>query len=375
MMAERLNARDFEEAVDFFNLVFSQNGTPHDFKKLQPRCMRPEMMEHVYAVRRDGRIRAAAMAVPSAVRAGGDTLRFYGVGNVATHIDERGAGLMSLLLEQITREEPADYSGLGGYRQRYGHFGYEVCGTKYAASLSARNVRLAGLWQNVPSLRPVSGADDPAIREIRRLYESKMLYVERGDDAAFWRHLSMWTASVYAAYSESGDFMGYLCADGATIREYGAVCPEALPRLFAALIKARAFDTVDFQLAAWEWRELRAFASICEGVSIVPDRLYRISSWDRVSEAFLKIKAATQDTPDGEAVLEIDGWGRLAMRVHQGVASCEKTALAASLRLDPLQAARLLFGPLPPLSVRGNLPRTLAAWLPLPFSWNRQDNI
>ncbi|NLB44112.1 MAG: hypothetical protein GX821_02990, partial [Clostridiaceae bacterium] len=38
----RLSADDYDEAIDFLNLVFSQASRPHDFEKMLPRMCVPD---------------------------------------------------------------------------------------------------------------------------------------------------------------------------------------------------------------------------------------------------------------------------------------------------------------------------------------------
>ena len=57
MKVEQLTANDFEEAMDFMNLVFGAHG-PHDFASLLPALYQPtdELMKCIWAIRESGRI-------------------------------------------------------------------------------------------------------------------------------------------------------------------------------------------------------------------------------------------------------------------------------------------------------------------------------
>ena len=78
----RLTPAEFEDGVDFINLVFSQNAVPHDFKNLMPKWVRPEHAADNVVVKRDGRIRALVMSAPMQATVGGETLSVFGIGNV-----------------------------------------------------------------------------------------------------------------------------------------------------------------------------------------------------------------------------------------------------------------------------------------------------
>lgn len=101
--------------------------------------------------------------------------------------------------------------------------------------------------------------------------------------------------------------------------------------------------------------------------------------WDRVTNALLKLKASIAPLLPGAVTLEIEGWGALRLCVDADGARCERTDAPADLTLSPAEAARLLFGPLPPSAVCA-LGRTLPAallqaWLPLPLGWNTLDRV
>ena len=83
----RLTPADYEQAVDFLDLVFSQAKKPHHFEKMLPRLALPDAMTHHFALKRDGRIRALVMSAPMQATVGGETLSVFGIGNVSTHLD------------------------------------------------------------------------------------------------------------------------------------------------------------------------------------------------------------------------------------------------------------------------------------------------
>jgi len=72
MQIQRLSVNDFEESMDFLNLVFSQTYGPMDFEKMLPRLYKPtdEHMKHNLVVRDNGKIRALVGLYPSELVAG-----------------------------------------------------------------------------------------------------------------------------------------------------------------------------------------------------------------------------------------------------------------------------------------------------------------
>ncbi|MBR6748691.1 MAG: GNAT family N-acetyltransferase, partial [Clostridia bacterium] len=82
-----LTSADYEDAMDFMDLVFSQAHRPHDFADLMPTACRPEeeYMRRNLAIKRDGKIRALVLCSPCEVSVAGNTLKMAGIGNVSTH--------------------------------------------------------------------------------------------------------------------------------------------------------------------------------------------------------------------------------------------------------------------------------------------------
>ena len=79
----------------------------------------------------------------------------------------------------------------------------------------------------------------------------------------------------------------------------------------------------------------------------------------------------------GEVALSIEGSTDMRLYADTGQAGCEVTETDPGYSYNPLQAMRLLFGPLSPSAVTplasgaGNLD----AWCPLPLSWRMQDGV
>lgn len=379
----RLTPAEFEDGVDFINLVFSQNAVPHDFKNLMPKWVRPEHAADNVVVKRDGRIRALVMSAPMQATVGGETLSVFGIGNVSTHLDERRSGLMRLAMTRVLDDiqaADADLACLGGHRQRYGYYGFERCGYDFACTLSSRNVRHARVDAPAYTFSVVEGSDDPAMADIRALYERQPVRVERGDDADFYRSLIMWRSTPYVCREPDGRFAGYLCAgnDPSNVSEFFAADESRALGILQTWLESRALHSVSFSVPSWRRTLLRDLTRVCDGIAVVPDHQYRIFHWDRVVGAFLALKAGFAPMPDGELVLGIEGWGNLALRVCAGKTEAAKTALAPAVTLPAFDAMRVLFGPQEAGTVAA-LPEKaellLRAWCPLPLSWNAQDNV
>ena len=96
-----------------------------------------------------------------------------------------------------------------------------------------------------------------------------------------------------------------------------------------------------------------------------------------VVEALMKVSATAGELHDDEVSFGIEEYGTLRIRVAGGVPHAERVDESPVVTWHPFTAMRVLFGPLPPLTVTA-LPREVAAlqaWCPLPLSWPIQDAV
>ena len=132
----------------------------------------------------DGRIVSHVGGYPLPVRVGPSRVMTAGVGNVGTEPGERGKGHMTkLLAESIRRwrERGWTLSALWGDRQRYGSFGWETCGLKYTARLSARSLERAGIEPS--AVEEVDPADPAVVERVAELHQMMPCRVERPEFA------------------------------------------------------------------------------------------------------------------------------------------------------------------------------------------------
>lgn len=378
----RLTSVDYEQAVDFLDLVFSQAKKPHHFEKMLSRLAMPDAMTHHFALKRDGRIRAMLGVYPLETAIDGERFLFSTTGNVATHWRETGKGYMSALLDRAMtelHEIGADASRLGGHRQRYNRYGFEMAGTSISMSLTAHNVQGAAFAPL--EFRPVVQEDAETLALIRSLHARSAMAVDRGNDDSLCRVLTAWEAQPFAAYDEEGRFAGYLVSaqGGGSLAELKVETPELAERMLLSWIKAHPESGLSFTLPPWETETIAHLSRHCQSLSLNPASQFKIISWVPLINALGRVKSRMRALTDGECVVDIPDEARFILRVKGGAFSCEKTALPADLTLDHLTATRLMFGPLPPEAVLpglgGKNSAMLSSLLPLPLSWNGQDRV
>ncbi|WP_114576437.1 GNAT family N-acetyltransferase [Saliphagus sp. LR7] len=103
----------------------------------------PDRPDRHAVILADGEIVSHVAAVPQTLStAFGGQVECWGIGGVATDRRYRGEGYMTDLLSfwfDRMDDAGAPLSDLSGNRQRYGHFGYELAGSEYEYTITARS--------------------------------------------------------------------------------------------------------------------------------------------------------------------------------------------------------------------------------------------
>lgn len=392
----RLTAADFEEAMDFLNMVFSMSGRPHHFQSLLPKLYQPddEKMSANFAIRRKGKIRALVGLYPMLLHIGSSVLKVGGIGAVSTHPDERKSGLMRRLMTAVLDEmEQQGYalSVLGGQRQRYGYYGYEQSGTRLTFTLTKTNLKHFFRDHAYTSIRfqlidPEDNKTGDMIVQMKRWHDSQPIYVERPLES-FLTILSSWYAKVWLACNEGGEPIGYLVSnpEGTYISELQAAKPDLLLAIAAAWVNHQTENSVNFSLAPWQQDAIADLSRLAEHCEIQPDYSFRINDWPLVLTSLLDAKAKLKPIPDGRFCLGIEDQGQVnvfELLFLGGKASCCPCARnEADFVLDRLTATRLFLGPLPPSWVIPKyldcaaLHQLLSLWFPLPICWPSPDSV
>lgn len=379
----RLTARDFDEAMDFMNLVFSAAYRPHDFANLLPSLYRPtdEHMRNNYVIRRGGRIGALVGMFPLTWQLGDTTLRVAGIGGVSTHARWRGSGMMREIMEHcvdLMRTEGYHASWLGGARQRYRHFGYEVCGTAVGITMTKGNARAAG--DDVPALsfEPLTAEDSERLAQAQKLHDAQPMRAVR-DPADFHLLCRSWHNRPQVALDASGNMVGYIVtnAGGEYVAECVAGSDEETYNLLRAWVLQRDGDSVSFDVGPLPSGLLRRLGQWCEHVHIKSSGNWQIFDWPAVLGALLRVRHAAMPLPPGTVVIGVIGVGHFRLEVSGTAAAVTAVKAPAQVEADPCTMLRLLLGPLKPSQVLPLPARAaiLDAWCPLPARWTGQDGV
>ncbi len=377
-----LTADDFEEAMDFLNLAFSEHG-PIDFATLLPSIYRPtdRHMANNYAIKKDGRICAIVGLFPITWHVGDAVLRVAGIGGVSTHPDLRGSGLMTALMEHcvgLMTAQKYPLSWLGGQRQRYLYFGYERCGNTNVFTVSKTNLKHC--FEGDPDIRfeAIGPEDRDRIAGARALHDAQPMYCQRSLED-FHIYCTCRSFGLFAALDGSGRMVGYLVASQKSdyVAELGADDDDIALEMLRAWVAHHSERSTTVDVGPMGGDLIYKLGRCCEAVSVRPSGNWQVIDWIAVTDALMKMRRRSGPMAEGSVVVGIEGYGAIRLQAEGDEAGCAAADEDPDMSCDAPTAMRLLFGPLSPSLVMP-LPEKAAlleSWCPLPLTWKRQDGV
>ncbi|MDR1970374.1 MAG: GNAT family N-acetyltransferase [Treponema sp.] len=376
---------DYDEVIDFGNYVFSHAHSSTDFPSLLPKLYKREyFMEGIhYLAKEEGKIRALVGAYPLKLNILGETLPGRGIGMVSVHPYARSRGYMRALMDMALADMRRDglvFACLGGLRQRYEYFGFTPAGIQIVFECRRSNIRhsLGKIDSPALKLRQLK-AGDGELEEIYRLHQSKAARFERDREKLF-DILSSWKNRTFALLDEKG-FAGYLVYNdsGDIIQEINLKEPGRMAQAIGSFLdyqgKTSDRGRVEVCVQPHESAKLEVFSAFAEGCRLSSAYSFAVFDFPPVLSALLNLKAADQTLPDGGLDLRI-GDSPIRIAVRQGKALVSPAAGGADLVLNPLQAVRLFFSALAPLSAPPAQENPfLRGLLPLPLFFETPDGI
>ena len=138
-----LKREEFDELLNMLNRIFRLDEQDNiSFW----RGVYDHDLEDILVIEEDGRVVSHVSVFPFQISVRGSQIKVGEVGGVATDEKHRMRGFASSLLkysiEKMTREG-YDLSSLGGYRDRYGRWGWELAGEECVYTVDRRSIQAA----------------------------------------------------------------------------------------------------------------------------------------------------------------------------------------------------------------------------------------
>ena len=383
MEIKRLTKENYDALIDLLNVTFgTKNKRVVSFEADLPRmCQRTdEAMGKHFGVFEEGRLVAALGIYPLPTKILGEDFLFSTVGNVATHPDFEGRGymqkLMPIAMDELKRIG-ADVSRLGGARQRYNRYGYEMAGVGYTFTVNDHNVKYEMPEDAGFTFRKIEREDLADWAYVNSLHSKGAIYCVRAEENDYFdvfASATAWRAVPYIV-SKGDERIGYLSLgkDDVTVAELYTEREDDFSTVLCALQKFTG-KAVTITLPEYEKAKIAKLAKFASGVTTGPICHFKVINFAKLTNALMKLKTTYAKMPAGEFVLGIEDYGNVLLRSDGVSVGAELTEKCAVVTLDKLTATRFLFGHTPAAFI-ADVPDFVSAWLPLPLFWNLQDRV
>ncbi len=377
------NSTDYVHSLEMLNEVFfSEEENPRNFLELLPKLYKEEYnhCENNLIVSEDGKWKGAVGLYFDEVDCVGNKLICGGIGNVAVTTDCRGKGYMQdcmqMAMDRII-ERDADFSVLGGQRQRYEYFSFEPAGTEYHFTFNKQNLKHVFSQDYVSKLTavPVTADDKEYIEFIKELYNSNPDKFIRPDNK-FYDYLKSWCQYPYV-FKDGDKLVGYCLYDGSMnfVVEIKAVSLDYFKEMIPAILIESKKQSVKFEFPIYEKEYIQYLTDICEGMSFDNSSSLTVLNWKRFIKAYLELKATYTPLSDGSASFLIHGYKKdeqFTITVKDNKITFTDDAV------DPLELshkeAMALFCSLYSIKLY-ELPANVAQWFPLHWYIHPADKV
>lgn len=295
----KASAADYDELIDFANLVFSQAHSNTDFTELLPKLYKRNRFvpESHYIVKENGRIKALVGAYPIIYNVCGEPLKVFSIGIVCVHPYTRSKGYMKLLMNEAMRDMKAagmDLGELGGLRQRYEYFGFTKCGTELTFTCNETNFRhrFHGTYPSGLSFAEIAPGDRATLDAVAGMYARKPAHAERHADMLHDILIS-WKGKAYAIM-RSGEMIGYMSAqlNRGVIQEIYMPDASLLVEALGVFISQFKIKDLHVVLPPYEAELARRLVGFAEETEIETDGNFNALNYPNVLRAFVKLKCA-----------------------------------------------------------------------------------
>ncbi len=370
---------EFDEILAKSNIIFGGDGNTDYFQGYHPKLYvaRNSASEHLVVDGEDG-IEGILGVFPARLQVLDTILTVDGFGTMGVIKSARGKGHMNdpMNTAVATSSARADLAFLGGRRQRYEYFGFTPSGVQLSFSFNRDNAKhsLDISKASEISFELLEECDSTSLSRIKELYRRRPAYALR-DDKLLFATLHTCRSQVYKVL-RCGEFYGYISCGGEN-RVINEI--ELCDNKRIALVLASYLERFELRGVAvscvfeFDRDKLEALEAVAENYSLVCCENFQIFNFEKVVDAFIRLKGTYTDLLDSKACFEIEGYGKLTVEVKDGVGRAYLSDEAADIKLSRLAATRLFFG-LPARVLRyPNISAEMMANLPLPLFYCRPD--
>jgi len=372
-----LKREEFDELLNMLNRIFRLDEQDNiSFW----RGVYDHDLEDILVIEEDGRVVSHVSVFPFQISVRGSQIKVGEVGGVATDEKHRMRGFASSLLkysiEKMTREG-YDLSSLGGYRDRYGRWGWELAGEECVYTVDRRSIQAAKETAGVEFWQYAGDRSD--LTKIAELHDGEPVRALRSWQMYqfLFSNLRMVTMQAWLA-EVSGLGLSYLVLNrssekAASILEFGGntqVFKLFLKRLF----DKEGLDRVTVVAPSIYTPFTPALTEISGYYQINAFRMIRIIN---LKDCLEKLAPIIEDrlnrvefkSPFALSLEVTDTGQRVTLNLDGNLQICSEPG-RDRVTLDQRSMVRLLFGPgkaTKNFDIRGRVGRLLDTILPLDF--------
>lgn len=355
---------EFEDLMRYLERAFGHSKG--FFERVYPQLYQPteEAMSWAYVIAEGGEILSHVGLYPIETVTAGVRLSVGGIGAVSTAPEARGQGYMTRLLYHIIEEMrrigyPASW--LGGDRQRYNVFGWEMASPEYELIFSRRSLG----WQDVEPVEIEEVFPEEALVTIRRFQSAPASHPIRPDleHQIQKADLRFWVADDgYAILSgQRRDHIRVLELVSTSGDEVGMI---------RAMLDFNFGERATWSLSMWDRTRLGRLMPYVSYWRSGNSDMYRVNDLTKLmmeaQGAIAERAAGVRDFAVAIGVSEHDRTTLTTLRVTDGVLKVQGGKHADTyVELSPVETARLFLGG-PPIAGEAALPAPLTALLPVP---------
>ena len=216
--------------------------------------------------------------------------------------------------------------------------------------------------------------DDNAITFARNVYHQNKVSTLRNDNDVMYRVMTARKNTPYLV-SKNDSPIGYfaLASDKKEVSEAYAVNKEAYLDTVVAISKYLN-DDFSIALPQHDIDLIREMDKCAEYMSIQIPSNFNVVNFEKVIDAYIKLKASYTCLAQGSVAISIKDYGKIKIFANENDCGCVKFDGECDFELSKPDATRFIFGMHPSVSVIE--PNLFAeANFPLPLSWNAQNRV